>query len=69
MIASQFQMKSELRSSHIRHNTRRVIRVTRKDGTSYSYVRKSGLSRVSAVPAVLSSTPSTMNLEDTGSPL
>jgi hypothetical protein len=44
-------MKSELRSSHIRHNTRRVIRVTRKDGTSYSYVRKSGLSRVSAVPA------------------
>jgi hypothetical protein len=44
-------MKSELRSSHVRRNTRRVIRVIRKDGTSYSYVRKAGLSRVSAVPA------------------
>ena len=44
-------MKSELRSSHVRRNTRRVIRVIRRDGTKYSYVRKSGLSRVSAVPA------------------
>jgi len=44
-------MKSHLRSSHIRHNRRRVIRVIRKDGTSYSYVRKAGISRVSAVPA------------------
>ena len=44
-------MKSHLRSSHVRHNTRRVIRVTRRDGTKYSYVRKSGTSRVSAVPA------------------
>ena len=44
-------MKSGLRSSHVRRTTRRVVRVTRKDGTKYSYVRKSGMSRVSAVPA------------------
>ena len=44
-------MKSELRSSHVRHNTRRVIRVKRGDGTSYSYVRKAGTTRVASVPA------------------
>ena len=44
-------MKSHLRSSHVRHNTRRVIRVTRRDGTKYTYVRKAAVSRVSAVPA------------------
>ena len=44
-------MKSHLRSSHVRRNTRRIIRVTRRDGTRYSYVRKAGVSRVSAVPA------------------
>ena len=44
-------MKSGLRSSHVRRTTRRVVRVKRKDGTSYSYVRKAGMSRVSAVPA------------------
>lgn len=44
-------MKSELRSGHVRRNTHRVIRVTRRDGTRYSYVRRAGLSRVSAVPA------------------
>ena len=44
-------MKSDLRSSHVRRVTRRVIRVTRQDGTRYSYVRKAALSRVSAVPA------------------
>jgi hypothetical protein len=45
-------MKSALRSSHTRRNIRRVIRVRATKGrASYSYVRKSGLSRVSAVPA------------------
>ena len=44
-------MKSALRSSHVRRITRRVVRVKRKDGTSYSYVRKAAVSRVSAVPA------------------
>lgn len=44
-------MKSALRSSHVRRVTRRVVRVTRRDGTKYSYVRKAGVSRVAAVPA------------------
>ena len=45
-------MKSTLRSSHVRRVTRRVVRVRATKGrASYSYVRKSGLSRVSAVPA------------------
>lgn len=45
-------MKSALRSSHVRRVTRRVVRVRATKGrASYSYVRKSGLSRVSAVPA------------------
>jgi len=45
-------MKSDLRSSHVRKTTRRVVRVRATKGrASYSYVRKTGLSRVSAVPA------------------
>lgn len=45
-------MKSALRSSHVRRVTRRVVRVRATKGrASYSYVRKSGLSRISAVPA------------------
>ena len=45
-------MKSALRSSHVRRVTRRVVRVRATKGrASYSYVRKAGLSRVSAVPA------------------
>ena len=45
-------MKSDLRSSHVRRVTRRVVRVRATKGrASYSYVRKTGLSRVSAVPA------------------
>jgi hypothetical protein len=45
-------MKSALRSSHVRRVTRRVVRVkATKSRTGYSYVRKAGISRVSAVPA------------------
>ena len=45
-------MKSALRSSHVRRVTRRVVRVRATKGrASYSYVRKAGMSRVSAVPA------------------
>ncbi len=39
-----------MRSGYTQRRTRKVIRVTRKDGTSYSYVRKAGVSRVSATP-------------------
>jgi len=45
-------MKSALRSSHVRRVTRRVVRVRATKGrAAYSYVRKAGMSRVSAVPA------------------
>ena len=45
-------MKSALRSSHVRRITRRVVRVkATKSRSGYSYVRKAGMSRVSAVPA------------------
>lgn len=43
-------MRSILRSGYTQHRTRKVIRVTRKDGTSYTFVRKSGTSRVRPVP-------------------
>ena len=43
-------MKSILRSGYVQRRVRRVIRVTRKDGTSYTYVRKAGTSRVKATP-------------------
>ena len=45
-------MKSALRSSHVRRVTRKVVRVgATKSRASYSYVRKAGMSRVSAVPS------------------
>ena len=44
-------MHSHIRSGYTTRRTRKVIRVSRKDGTSYSYVRKARTSRVSAVPA------------------
>ena len=43
-------MKSILRSGYVQKRTRKVIRVHRKDGTSYTYVRKAGTSRVRPVP-------------------
>jgi hypothetical protein len=43
-------MKSIMRSGYTQRRTRRVIRVTRRDGTKYSYVRKAGVSRVRATP-------------------
>ncbi len=43
-------MRSIIRSGYIQHRTRKVIRVKRKDGTSYTYVRKAGTSRVRPVP-------------------
>lgn len=43
-------MRSIIRSGYTQHRTRKVIRVKRKDGTSYSYVRKAGTSRVRPVP-------------------
>ncbi len=35
-----------MRRSHVRRVTRKVVRVTRKDGTSYTYVRKSRQTKV-----------------------
>jgi hypothetical protein len=46
------KMKSIMRSGYTQRRTRKVVRVTRKDGTSYSYVRKAGVSRVA--PALIS---------------
>lgn len=43
-------MKSIMRSGYTQRRTRRVIRVTRSDGTKYSYVRKAGISRVKPTP-------------------
>jgi hypothetical protein len=43
-------MKSILRSGYTQRRTRKLVRVTRKDGTSYSYVRKAGTSRVNPTP-------------------
>jgi Family of unknown function (DUF5771) len=43
-------MRSILRSGYVQRRSRKVIRVKRKDGTSYSYVRKAGVSRVAAAP-------------------
>ena len=44
-------MHSHIRSGYTTRRTRKVVRVSRKAGTSYSYVRKARTSRVSAVPA------------------
>lgn len=43
-------MSSILRSGYTMKRSRKVIRVHRKDGTSYTYVRKAGTSRVRPVP-------------------
>ena len=43
-------MRSIIRSGYVQHRSRKVIRVRRKDGTSYSYVRKAGTTRVRPVP-------------------
>ena len=43
-------MKAILRSGYIQKRGRKVIRVHRADGTSYSYIRKAGVSRVRPVP-------------------
>jgi hypothetical protein len=43
-------MRSIIRSGYLQRRTRKVITVHRKDGTSYRYVRKAGVSRVRAVP-------------------
>ena len=45
-----FRSRSIMRSGYTQRRSRKVIRVTRKDGTSYSYVRKAGVSRVKAAP-------------------
>jgi hypothetical protein len=44
-------MKHHIRSSHVMKLSRKKITVRRKDGTSYSYVRKAVSRRVKAVPA------------------
>jgi hypothetical protein len=43
-------MRSILRSGYTQHRSRKVIRVTRKDGTKYMYVRKPGSTYVRPVP-------------------
>jgi len=43
-------MSSILRSGYTQKRTRKVVRVSRKDGTSYTYVRKAGATRVRPVP-------------------
>ena len=44
-------MKHHIRSSHVVKLARKKITVRRKDGTSYSYVRKPSTRRVASVPA------------------
>lgn len=44
-------MRHHIRSSHVMKLSRKKITVHRKDGTSYSYVRKASRRRVAAVPA------------------
>jgi hypothetical protein len=44
-------MHAHIRSGHTRVISRKRITVRRKDGTSYSYVRKSKVVRVSSTPA------------------
>lgn len=43
-------MRSIMRSGYTQRRSRKVIRVKRKDGTSYSYVRKAGTTRVRPAP-------------------
>jgi hypothetical protein len=44
-------MHAHIRSGHTRVISRKRITVHRKDGTSYSYVRKAKVTRVSSTPA------------------
>jgi hypothetical protein len=44
-------MHAHIRSGHTRVISRKRITIRRKDGTSYSYVRKSKVVRVSSTPA------------------
>ena len=43
-------MRSIMRSGYTQVRRRKVVRVHRKDGTSYSYVRKGGRTRVRPAP-------------------
>ena len=43
-------MRSIMRSGYTQRRSRKVIRVKRKDGTTYRYVRKAGVSRVRPAP-------------------
>jgi hypothetical protein len=43
-------MRTIIRSGYTTHRTRKTIRVHRKDGTSYTYTRKAGTSKVRSVP-------------------
>lgn len=43
-------MRAIMRSGYVQRRSRKVIRVKRKDGSSYSYVRKAGKSRVRPAP-------------------
>ena len=43
-------MRSIMRSGYTQRRSRKVIRVTRKDGKSYTYVRKAGKTRVRPAP-------------------
>jgi len=43
-------MRHILRSGYVQHRARKTVRVTRRDGTKYSFIRKAGTSYVRPVP-------------------
>ena len=43
-------MRTIIRSGYVQRRTRKTITVHRKDGTTYRYTRKAGVSRVRPVP-------------------
>jgi hypothetical protein len=43
-------MRTIIRSGYIQHRKRKMITVRRKDGKTYKYTRKAGVTRVRAVP-------------------
>lgn len=43
-------MRHILRSGYVQHRARKVVHVTRRDGTKYSFIRKAGMSYVRPVP-------------------
>jgi hypothetical protein len=43
-------MRHILRAGYVQHRARKTIRVTRKDGTTYTFIRKAGTSIVRPVP-------------------